>query len=117
MHGVNTAVGKLCRDACLLRIVAPAYTRIVGISGIGVMTVGEFGIDYTNGTEITALDHRAHMSSQRITRVTIVNGANLLCRFDQTYDLFAFINGHGHRLFAQHIKTCFEKRFGNFKVC
>ena len=117
MHGVNTAIGKLCRDTCLQRIIAPAHAWIVGICGIGMMTVGEFGIDNANSAEITTRNHRAHMPNQRIARVTVINGANLLCRFNQTHDLFAFINGHGHRLFTQHIKTCFEKSFGDFKVC
>ena len=59
-----------------LRVVAPADARVVGIGGVGMMAVGEFGDDHPDLAEVAARDHRPHVADQRVAGIAVVDRAD-----------------------------------------
>jgi len=113
---VDAAIRKLRRDAGLGRVVAPAHARVVGVACVSVVAVREFRVHQTDLAEVAALDHGAHVAHQRVAAVAVVHRANTATCLSGAHDVFAFVDRHGHRFFAQHVKTRFEKGFCDFVV-
>ena len=97
---MDAAIGKLRRDAGLSRVIAPADARIIGIGGIGMEAMGEFGLDETNLAEIATRHHGAHVAHQRIAGVAVVDSADRARAFGGGGDVLGFRNRYRHRLFA-----------------
>ena len=105
MHRVNTAIRELCGDTRLRRIITPAHARVIRISRVCVMAVGEFGIHQAHFANVTARDHRFHVTHEGIACVAVVHRADFAGFLGHAHDLFALSDGHRHRLFAQHMET------------
>ena len=116
MQRVDPAVGELRRNAGLGRIIPPADARVVGIGGVGVVAMGEFRLHQPDRTEIAARDHRPHVPHQSIAGVAVVDGTNPPGGPRKAHDLLALCNGHGHRLFAEHVEAGSEKRPGDLEM-
>ena len=64
MQRVDAAIGELRADPRLCRIIAPADAGVVGVGGVGVVAVGEFGIYEPHAADVTARDHRLHVPDE-----------------------------------------------------
>ena len=78
--------------------------------------MGEFGDDQPDIPQIAARHHGPHMPHQTVTGIAIVHGTDGARRPGNTYNLFAFLHGHCHGLFAEHVEAGGQKRFGNFEM-
>ena len=74
-----------------------------------MMTVGEFGHDDADVTQIAARHHGACVAHQRIAGVAVVHRADPILRARDADDLPGFRQRRGQRLLAQYIEACFEK--------
>ena len=60
--------------------------------------------------------HGARLAHHGVGRIGVIHREDLAGFLGHPNDLFAFFHGHRHRLLAQDVEACFEKRFGNFEV-
>ncbi len=113
---MNAAIGKLSGNAGHIGVIAPPDPRIIRIGGVPVMPMTEIRHDEPDLADLSASDHRPHLPNHRIGRVTVVNGADLARRLCHADDLFALLDRHGHRLFAEHVEPGLQKRLRDFEM-
>lgn len=77
------------------------------------MAMAEAGHDQPGLADLAGAHHRAGLAHHRIGRIAIVHRADLAGPFRDRDDLFAFLDGHRHRLFAQHMKAGLQKGLGD----
>ena len=78
--------------------------------------MAKVGHNRADCTQFTAFDHCPHLTYHRVSAVAVVYRANLTGGFGDFYDLFAFFNGHSHRLFTKNVKASLQERFGYLEV-
>ena len=116
MQRVNTAIGELPRHPGHRRIIPPPHTRVICICRITVVPVAEIRNNQTDLTNLPRRHHVLHLAHHRVGRIAIIHRANLPRGLSDLHDLLTLLDSHGHRLFAQHIKPCLKKGFGDLKV-
>ena len=116
VQGVDTAISELRADSCLLRIIPPAHTRVIGVGGIGMVAMREFRLDQTHLPQIATRNHRPHVAYEAVARVAIIDRADKSRFAGQPDDCLSLGHGHRHGFFTKNVKARLEVRLCDLKM-
>ena len=110
---MDSAISHLARNARLCGIITPADPRVFSIIPGGMVAMAEIGDNAPDSTQLTRRDHRPHLPHHRISAVAVIDCTGFATGLCRPNDVFAFFDGHGHRLFAKHVKPGLKKCLGD----
>ncbi len=81
-----------------------------------MVTMGELGDHHAHGPDVATGDHRPHVRDERVSGVPVVHRTDAAGFPRQADDLLAFLDGHRHRLLAEHVKPRGKEGTGDLEM-